>query len=48
MINKNQDLLFIQLVDKDQSKKRTCKIVISTRLIMLKIVSKVKNKIKEN
>jgi len=46
--NKNQDLLFIQLVDKDQSIKRICKVLISTQLIMLKIVFKVKNKIREN
>ena len=46
--NKNRDLLFIQLVGKDQSKKRICKLLISTQLIMLKIVFKVKNKIKEN
>jgi len=36
--NKNQDLLFIQLVGKDQSKKRICKLLILTQLIMLKIV----------
>lgn len=46
--NKNQDLLFIQLVGKDQSKKRICKLLILTQLIMLKIVFKVKNKIREN
>lgn len=46
--NRNRDLLFIQLVDKDQSKKRICKLLISIQLIMLKIVFKVKNKIKEN
>jgi hypothetical protein len=46
--NKNRDLLFIQLVGKDQSKRRIYKLLISIQLIMLKIVFKVKSKIKEN